>query len=321
MKNNKLLALLLCSGIVLSGCSAKIQGTDKIASIDGKDYITDDLCEQLTATPTGKLALFSYVLDQLITTQFPASKSMKEEATALINQTLSAYEAQYGEEAESQLQTALASNGYASINDYKNALINSFQYSAFIEEYVKDHYDEVFEDYYKMANPKYISLIKIGMADPDKPTNEEKNKYNEVVKLLKSNKSFGEIAKDYSDDSSGTNKGELGIIDSTIQMNKYYGENVAKAVNDIKEGEVSKEIKEADGIYFVYCSSTDKAKMKKELETVDSTSPLLVYDSYMHYLAYKSYDIEYKDESIQSLIDEVLKESLNARDELRGGKS
>ena len=63
MKTKKLLALLLCSGIVLSGCSAKIQGTDKIASIDGKDYITDDLCEQLTATPTGKLALFSYVLE------------------------------------------------------------------------------------------------------------------------------------------------------------------------------------------------------------------------------------------------------------------
>ena len=133
------------------------------------------------------------------------------------------------------------------------------------------------------------------MNDPEKPSTDESNKYNEVVNLLKSNKSFGEIAKDYSDDSSGTNKGELGIIDSTIQMSKYYGENVEKAVKDIKEGEVSKAIKESDGIYFIYCSSTDKAKMKKELETVDSTSPLLVYDTYIHYLAYQSYDIKYSD--------------------------
>ncbi len=320
MKNKKFMALLLCSGIVLSGCSAKVQGTDRIASIDGKDYITDELCEQLTSTPTGKLALFSYVLDQLITSEFKATKSMKDEAAALINQTVSAYEAQYGENAETQLEYALASNGYSSLNDYKQALVNSFQYSAFIQDYVEKNFDEVFEDYYKMAKPRYISLIKIKMNDVKNPTKDEQNKYNEVKSLLESNKPFGEIAKDYSDDSSGTNKGELGIIDTTIQMSKYYGTNVEKAVFDLKEGEISKEIKEDDGIYFVYCSSTDKEKMKKELKEVNSTSPLLTYDSYIHYLAFKSYDIKFNDEETKSLIDEVLTESLNARNELRGGK-
>ncbi len=318
MKKRKIMALLLCSTIVLSGCSAKIQGTDKIASIDGKDYITDELCDQLTQTPTGKLALFSYVLDQLITSEFPETKDMKNEATALVNQTLSAYEAQYGEDAESQLQSALANNGYESINDYKSALIDSFQYSAFVEDYVSKNFDEVFEDYYKMAKPRYISMIKINMNDPDNPTKDEKSKYDEVVSLLKSNKSFADIAKDYSDDSSGSNKGNLGIIDTTVQLSNYYGPNVEKAVYELKEGEISKAIKEDDGIYFLYCSSFDKDTMKKELKEVNNTSPLLVYDNYIHYLAFQTYDIEYHDEDIKALIDEVLSESTKARNELRG---
>lgn len=315
----KMMALLLCSTLVLSGCSAKIQGTDKIASIDGKDYITDDLCTQLTSSPTGKLSLFSYVLDQLITTEFPATKDMKNEASAIINQTLSSYEAQYGESAETQLQMALANNGYSSISDYKEALIDSFQYSAFVEDYVVNNFDAVFDDYYEMAKPRYMSLIKINMADVDNPTKDEKEKYDEVLSLLDSDKEFAAIAKDYSDDSSGSNGGSLGIIDTTVQLGTYYGENVADAAYELGEGEVSKPIKEDDGYYFLYCSSFDKEAMKKELKEVDNTSPLLVYDNYIHYLAFMTYDIEYHDDEIKQLIDEVLKESTSARNELREG--
>ena len=50
-------------------------------------------------------------------------------------------------------------------------------------------------------------------------------------------------------------------------------------------------------------------------------SPLLVYDDYMVYLVFNTYELKYDDENIEKAIKEIVKESLDKRNEARGGKS
>lgn len=320
----KWMGLIMASLLVLSGCSSSTvskDGKDVIASIDEMDYLADDMYNELSKTAAGKSLLFSYVLDELIKANFPVNDAMKKNADDIITNIETNYKNQYGDEAQEQLENALASSGYASMDAYREAMIYSLQYAEFMKKYVKDHYDEVFEDYYKQEKPRYLSLIKVAMSDPENPTEEESEKLKEIETLLKTDKTFADIASQYSDDTTKTSKGQLGIVDSTLQLSNSYGSDVQKIALSLKEGEVSQSIKGSDGYYILYCSSMDKETMKKELQTVDVDSPLLVYDEYMIYLVFNTYELKYNDEDIEKQIKETVEESLKKRTEARGGKS
>ena len=76
MKQKRLLGLALASLLVLSGCSSsavKEDGKYVVASIDGKNILADDIYEKLSSSTAGKNALFTYLLDQLITANFPVT--------------------------------------------------------------------------------------------------------------------------------------------------------------------------------------------------------------------------------------------------------
>ena len=324
MKQKRLLVIALASLLVLSGCSSsavKEDGKYVVASIDGKNILADDIYEKLSSSTAGKNALFTYLLDQLITANFPVTSDMKDNASNIVSNIEASYKNQYSDndEAQKQLESALSSSGYESMDAYKESLIQSLQYSEFIKKYVKANFDEVFEDYYKHEAPRYISMIKVSMSDPDKPTETETEKLNEVKSLLKTDKGFAEIASSYSDDDSKSAKGNLGIIDSTSGLKDSYGEDVEKAALSLEKGKVSDAIKGTNGYYFLYCTSTDKDTIKKDLETIDIDSPLLVYDSYIVYLAFNTYELKYSDEKIEKNVKEIVDEALKARSEEREG--
>lgn len=323
MKLKKLMGLALASLLILSGCSSTVQedGKDVMASIDGKNILADDVYESLADGTAGENALFSYMLDQLIIAHFPVNSDMKANASDIVSNIKTNYANQYGENAETELEKALASTGYNNIDEYEDSLVYSLQQAEFRKKYVKDHYDEVFEDYYKQESPRYISLIKVAMNDVENPTDEEKAKLDEVKNLLKTDKSFADIALEYSDDSSSSAKGNLGIVDSTLKLSDTYGEEVEKVALSLEEGKVSDSIKGEDGFYFLYCSSVSKDEMKKELKNIDVDSPLLVYDDYLVYLAFKTYDIQYGNDDIKKIIETIIEDSLKARNEQRGGQS
>lgn len=323
MKQKKWIGVALTSLLVLTGCSSTVQdnGKDVVASIDGQNILADDLYDKLATSTTGKNALFSYVLNEVIVQNFPVTKDMKANADELIDNTKALYQSQYGSNADEQLATVLLQYGYSDIDDYRDSLIQSLQYSEFIKKYVKENFDEVFEDYYQMESPRFMSLIKVSMSDPENPTDEEKSKLEEVKSLLKTDKSFADIASEYSDDDTKSAKGNLGVVDSTSELKSTYGEQVEKQALSLAEGKVSDAIQSTDGYYFLYCTSTDKEKIKEELKVVDIDSPLLVYDTYIHYLIFSTYDLTYSDETMKTAIQDIVDENLKARSELRGGKS
>ena len=320
MKGKQLCGIALASILILSGCSSTVQenGKDVLASIDGKSILADDVYTSLSSSKSGQTVLFNYVLEKLVEEKFPVTSDMKENASQIIENIQANYKSQYGDEADAQLESALAQGGYKDIDAYEQSLIQSLQYSEFIKKYVKDNFDEVYDDYYKQESPRIMSIIKVSMNDVSNPTSEDTEKLKEVQNLLKTDKSFADIATSYSDDSSSNAKGNIGVVDSTLDLTSKYGEDVEKAAFSLKEGKVSKGIKGTDGYYFLHCVSTDKAKIKEELKTVDIDSPLLAYDNYLMYFAFNSYKLTYKDDNMKKQVETVVNEALKAREEERG---
>lgn len=322
MKQKRLIALAMASLLVLSGCSSQMQdnGKDVVASVNNKNILADDVYKNLVTSAGNQGASFAFVLDRLVNEKFPVTSDMKENTNEMIENIQTTYENQYGDEADTQLESALASSGYSNLNDYKKDLIYSLQRAEFLKKYVKDNFDEVMDDYYQYANPRYISLIKVSMSDVENPTDQEKEKLEEVKSLLKTDKSFEDIASEYSDDDSKSAKGNIGIVDKTnTVISSTYGEDVLDKAMALKNQEVSDAIKGTDGYYFVKCTSNDKNKLKEDLKTVDVDSPLIAYDEYMTYLAFKTYNIKYEDKTIENQINKTIDDALKLREESRGG--
>lgn len=327
MKRKQLVGLALASLLVLSGCSSagtvkNSDGKYVLSSIDGKDILADDVYKGMSSSSTGKNALFSYVLDELVKANFPITSDMEDNAAEIVKNIKANYKSQYPDDYETKLESDLASSGVKSIEEYEKSLVFSLQYSEFIRKYVKDNFDTVFEDYYKEENPRYMNIIKVTVADMNNVTADEKEKLEEVTSLLKTDKSFEDIATQYSDDeATKTKKGSLGIVDSTSGLTDIYGEAIEKAAASLKVGSQSGQIKGEDGYYFLYASSNKKEDIKKELSSVDIDSPLLAYDKYIHFLVFNSYDLKYGNEDIEKQIKEFVDNALKERKDSREDKS
>lgn len=320
MKGKQINGLILASLLVLSGCNTTVKenGKDIIASIDGIKISADDVYDIFSSKYVGQVSMFNYILKQLINENFPINDAMKKEAQDTIDTIVTNYKNQYGDDYESYLEKDLGSVGqYQNIDEYKQSLIDNLQYAEFKKKYVKENFDTVFEDYYKVEKPRMMSIIKIAVEDMENPTDEEKEKLKEVKELLKTDKSFEDIAKGYSDDVSRSANGYIGIVDSTLGLYNTYGDDVEKKAFSLKEGEISNEIKGNDGYYFLYCTSQNKETIKEELKSVDLTSPLLIYDDYIIYLAFNTYEIQYANDDIKKQIKEVVDDALKVRTEER----
>lgn len=321
MKRKQLLGFAVAGLLVLSGCQSKVQddGKDVIASIQGKNITADDVYKNLSTVAGSQGASFTFVLDQLVNEKFPVTSDMKENTNEMIENIETTYDNQYGDEADTQLESALASAGYKNMDDYKQDIIYSLQRAEFLKKYVKDNFDEVFDDYYQYASPRYMSLIKVSMSDVENPTDQEQEKLDEVKSLLKTDKSFEDIASDYSDDDSASAKGNIGIVDTSSALATTYGSDVLDKALALKTNEISEPIKGTDGYYILKCTGNDKETIKNELKNVDIDSPLLAYDQYMSYLAFQTYEFSYDDETFEKQINKIIDDALKARDEARGG--
>lgn len=317
-------ALSLTCILSLTACKTSKVVKDKngnyvLAKLKGKNITSEEVYKDIIKT--NKTVLFQAVLQQLIDEKFPITKSMETDADTIIDQIKSYYESQYSTNATTQLKAALATYGYSSISAYRKVLIKQVQTSTFLLNYVKRNYTTVFNDYYQQTSPRYISMIYIKVADTSSLTEAESKKLEEVKNLLNTSKSFEEIAKSYSDDSTtAKNNGNLGIVDSTSGLASSYGDDVQTKALALKNGEVSEPILGTSGYYILKCTNDSKSDIKKQMKKdLSIDSPLITYDSYMQYLAFKSYKIKYSDKTIKKLVEEVISGALKNRESSRKG--
>jgi hypothetical protein len=327
MNLKKYAATLMVSSVLLGGCSSgssdikQKDGKDIVASLTDKNIYADDIYNKLSTSNTGKSAIFNAVLKELINKHFPIDDAMETDADMMIDGIKNSYKNNYGENSDAQLETDLASQGFTDLDDYRDSLLTSLQSTKFLQKYINDNYDEVFEDYYTNATPRTLSIIKISMIDIANPTEQESAKLSEVQALVNTSKDFNETATQYSDDENvATTNGKLpGVIDTTSGLSDTYGSEVETAALALSEGQISEPIKGTDAYYIVKCDSTNKDVIKDKIKNLGMDSPLLTYDSYLAYIAYNSYKLTYKDDSIKEMVANVVDEALKARDEERGG--
>lgn len=222
MKFTSKMAALLASMMMLNACSST-SSNGVIASVNTDQEITaSEVYTELVKSSSGKSTIFQYLIKEIVENNFPVTDAMKTEADLSVENIQTQYETYYGSQAETYLLNALQQSGFADIDDYRNTLIYSLQLKEFLGQYVQEHFDEVFEDYYSTKNPRYVSHVLIMMEDPDNPTEEEQEKLDEVQKLIDSGKDFAEIAKEYSDDSTASVGGELGICDEDTNFDSEF---------------------------------------------------------------------------------------------------
>ena len=223
MKLKKCAALLLVSSCLLTGCTTssakKVDSKYVVASLEKgnktKNIFADNLYKDIIDNSSNNSTVFNAVLQNLVDQKFPVNDDMKEDAATIIKQIKSAYKSNYGDNYKDSLNQALTSAGYKNLSEYRQKMIKQIQYANFLLDYIDDHFDDVFNDYYQQCAPKYVSLIKISVSDTSSPTDDETSKLNEVKELISNtDKSFGDIAQDYSNDSTSSKKGSLGIVDS-----------------------------------------------------------------------------------------------------------
>lgn len=329
MKLGKCATALVVTSFLLTGCSnsntVKEDGKYVVASLSkgksDKNIFADDIFADITNTNRGKSAYFEAILQKLMDDRFPTDKDMEIDASRTVEQIQTYYEAQYGDQAEDQIKTVLASSGYSTLDEYEKAMVQAYQKSNFLLDYVKNNFDEVFDDYYTYASPRFASIIKVSIADSENPTQEETAKIEQISAALASGTSFGEVATQYSDDSTTkVNKGGLGVVDTTSGLSSTYGSEVESKIFELNAGEVSEAISGTDGYYFVSVTSTDKKEIKKSIKknlTIDT--PLIAYDSYLPYIAYQSYDVKYEDKDVEKMVNSIIETALQERETSRGG--
>lgn len=318
MKSRKILTGLVAASVLLgcSGCSSTktdSKGNDIVASIKGKNFTADDIYNDIYDT-NGASYYYAACLQAIIDQKFPVDDDIQTDADTIVSKIKSYYKSTYGDDSyKSQLKSALSSSGYSSISAYKDAMIQQIQYSKYLLHYVDNNFDTVFNDYYNSSSPRILAMIKISVSDTSSLTTDEQSKVIEVQNLLATNKSFGDIAKDYSDDDdTKNNQGSLGVVDSTTGLSSTYGDDIETNALALNEGEVSGAITGTDGIYFLKCTSTSKSKIKKELKNTDIDSPLISYDSKMQYKAFKAYKFKYASKKVKKKVDAYITEQLNS---------
>lgn len=328
MKVKNCAVALLVGSVLLTGCSSngssktvKEDGKYVIASLTDKKILADDVFSNIVKTTSGKNAYFEAVLQQLMDKKCPVDDAMETDVKARISNIEQYYKSQSAENADAQLEYALAQQGYSSLEEYGALLTKQLQLSKFLELYITDNYDTVFEDYYEQATPRTMSVVFVSVADIENPTDVEKAKLEEVTKLVNSSKDFGEIATDYSDDeASKTNKGKIGVVDTSTGLATSYGKDVETKALAMQEGEVTTEaIKGETGYYFLKCISPNKDTIKKAIKDLGIESPLIAYDQYLIYLAYNSYKLNYSDDEVKGIVTGVVNDALIKREEARGG--
>lgn len=332
MKLGKYATALVITSFLLTGCQSdsktvKEDGKYVVASLENgkkeKNIFADDIFNEIISTASGKNSYFDAALQQLMDQKFPIDEDMETDANETVDQIEAYYKNQYGESAQEYLESALGASGFKSLDDYRENMVRVYQRCNFLLAYVEDNFDEVFNDYFVQASPRKASIIKVSMTDVENPTEEEQAKLNEVKALLNSSKSFGDIAKDYSDDTNtNKNKGKLGIVDTTSGLAQTFGSDVETKILALSKGETSEAVKGNDGYYFIKVTDTDKDSIKKEIKKdLSIDSPLISYDTYMSYLAFKSYNIKYDDKKTEEIINTVLDEALKEREASRGGNN
>ena len=308
----KIFTLILCLMMTVSliGCSNK--KNEAVATVNG-ETITLGNYEKLLAL--NKLSMESYYGSDIWSKEVEDGKTYKDTLKYMVLQTMISSEVVYQQAkkdkilpTDEQVQEQIDSFNEQVKNDkeYQNKLKKmgideeflKYQFSRDLannnlkakftddtkisESEMKKYYEENKDDFYTdTVTASHILLKTIddnGNELSDEKKKEAKKKAEEALKKVKSGEDFAQVAKEYSEDSTASNGGELGTFGRGQMVSEF--ENAAFSM---KPGEISDIIKTQYGYHII--KVTERVDEQKSYDDVkDEIKSTLASQEYSKYI-------------------------------------
>ena len=269
MNKKKLFVFALVAALMLTGCG-KIatlkNGEEVVAKMDGKSITAEDLYSELKKQG-GAVTLTNMIDAFVVNKEIETDDDAKSYADSQLSSYKKSYQS-YGQD----FDAALTNAGYSGEDEFKEELILEYKKDIVTENYVKDQLtDSEIEKYYDDniygdIEARHILIspnTKDDMSDDEKEEAEKKAKKEaeDIIKKLDDGEDFAKLAKEYSDDEgTASNGGKLTVTYGSVVDEFWDG------VNELKDGEYSKEpVKSEYGYHIIY---RIKQKAKPELKEV-----------------------------------------------------
>lgn len=286
-------------------------GQTVIYSIDNDTYyFADDLYEDLALDLKANAELNSFILN-VCREGVETTSDMSNYAASYAQYVLQSND-------KTTIDKQLRQYGYEGSDDLSTYCIDMLKQQEVIKEYLYNNYETEVEPKLAELNPRKISHILIKVADVEEVTNEdgtkthvahpsdeEQAKLDAVLEALNT-KSFEEVAKEYSEDSSATIGGLIGIVDVNTKSN--YVSEFADASMALNYGEVSDVITTTYGYHIIKCDEASKDELCSDSGFQSSLSSNAVFFKAIYS---KANELNYviNDESLSELIDSYINES------------
>lgn len=249
-----ILTAVICY-LVYKGNNPKLlDGKQVVASIDGKEFIAEDLYDELKLQG-GYSVLLGMIDETIIEKEIEDTADASQYADSVIAQ----YELQY-KDYDMSFEEIVISSGYKSIDDFKTSIMNNYLYSEVAKKYIKNEVtDKELKDYYENhvsdeLDVKHILIspeVKDGATSDEKKKAEEEalNKAKDLIKQLDEGADFETLAKENSDDEGTASNG--GIINNVVEE-KYVTE-FWDAAYKLEVGKYTTEpVKSKFGYHIIY---------------------------------------------------------------------
>ena len=322
MNKKKLFVFTLVAALMLTGCG-KIatlkNGEEVVAKMDGKSITAEDLYSELKKQG-GAVTLTNMIDAFVVNKEIETDDDAKSYADSQLSSYKKSYQS-YGQD----FDAALTNAGYSGEDEFKEELILEYKKDIVTENYVKDQLtDSEIEKYYDDniygdIEARHILIspnTKDDMSDDEKEEAEKKAKKEaeDIIKKLDDGEDFAKLAKEYSDDEgTASNGGKLTVTYGSVVDEFWDG------VNELKDGEYSKEpVKSEYGYHIIY---RIKQKAKPELKEVRDdvidklTEEKINEDSTLQTKALvalrKKYNLEISDDELKKSYDNSINSALS----------
>lgn len=294
-------------------------GKSIVYTLNGENYYADDLYDDLYSSLGQSTAMIKWSKSVIA-----ASVEETDTITTMANNYYSYIVAN---NEKSSIDTSLKNSGYANgYDDLQEYCLDVVKSTTFYSDFFRNHYETYVPKVVESLKPRkvYHILVKvsnIGEATADDGTtvrsatmsDEEQEKYNAVCDAIANGEDFKEIAKQYSEDSSASDGGYLGIYDSSSSSSTFVTE-FANALNDAETGTITDPVLSEYGYHWIYTEEPTEDELKADDQFMSEIINQYNYAS-VTAVKEKSDELGYEivNEDLKNLIDQYLQ---NAQDEL-----
>jgi len=276
-----------------------VDGKDVVFTIDGKDYTADEIYSGLYEE-NGKSILANIFMNAILDQCVPTTSEIESYVENLVSYYSSQY-SYYG--GLSYLNNLAQYWGYSDFNEY---MTYNYKSNLMCSDYIAEHADQYFTDeFVSKYNPRTVSYCVISFEDAKNPTADDLTRIEKAKAAWASGEytaeTFGDFAKNYTEDSNASNNGKYGYIDSeTDGIDEVF---LATSLA-LEPGQVSEWVfSEKFGWFLIKCDSKELTEFKEDSNFVSRV--LEHYENLTNEILWAKANelgIEIKDEAVREFI-------------------